>query len=165
WASSDASGALPNTSATASVLLALIRSREHATNAQRDRIERSTGRGIVWLLELQNEDGGWATFYRDDALLRRDESGTDITAQALGALAARRRDWRKDTSSEAKRRWSYIDERAVRAIENGWKYLASHQQEDGSFIPMWFGNEHQAHETNPVYGTTQVLLASAELDR
>jgi squalene-hopene/tetraprenyl-beta-curcumene cyclase len=165
WASSDAPGALPNTSATASVLLSLIRSREHAAISQRDRIERAAGRGIVWLLELQNEDGGWATFYRDDALLRRDESGTDVTAQALTALAVWRRDWRKDTSSEAKRRWSFIDERAARAIENGWKYLASHQQEDGSFIPMWFGNEHQAHETNPVYGTAQVLLAGGELDR
>jgi squalene-hopene/tetraprenyl-beta-curcumene cyclase len=165
WASSDAPGALPNTSATASVLLALIRSRKRAAEAQRDRIERAAGRGIVWLLELQNEDGGWATFYRDDALLRRDESGTDVTAQALGALAAWRRDWRTDTSNEAKRRWSFIDERAAKAIDCGWKYLESHQQEDGSFIPLWFGNEHQAHERNPVYGTAQVLLASAEQGR
>ena len=110
WASSDAPGALPNTSATASVLLALIRSHGHAADAQRERIERAAGRGIVWLLELQNEDGGWATFYRDDALLRRDESGTDVTAQALGALAAWRRDCRTDTSAEANRRWSFIDE-------------------------------------------------------
>src|SRR3954468_2555428 len=60
WASRDAPGALPNTSATASVLLALLRSHEHTAAAQRDRIERAIGRGIVWLLELQNEDGGWA---------------------------------------------------------------------------------------------------------
>jgi squalene-hopene/tetraprenyl-beta-curcumene cyclase len=165
WASSDAPGAVPNTSATASVLLALIRSHPRASDAQRERIERAAGRGVVWLMELQNEDGGWATFYRDDALLRRDESGTDVTAQALGALAAWRRDWRADTSNEAKRRWSFIDERAARAIETGWKYLESHQQPDGSFIPLWFGNEHQANQTNPVYGTTQVLLASAEFDR
>jgi squalene-hopene/tetraprenyl-beta-curcumene cyclase len=88
-----------------------------------------------------------------------------VTAQALGALAAWRRDWRTDTSSEAKRRWSFIDERVARAIENGWKYLESHQQEDGSFIPLWFGHENQLNETNPVFGTTQVLFASAELDR
>ena len=85
--------------------------------------------------------------------------------KSLRALAAWRRDWRTDTSAEAKRRWSFIDERAVRAIENGWKYLESHQQDDGSFIPLWFGNEHQPDETNPVYGTAQVLFASAELDR
>jgi squalene-hopene/tetraprenyl-beta-curcumene cyclase len=165
WASSDATGALPNTSATASAIVALIRSCPRATSLQRERIEQAAGRGVVWLMELQNEDGGWATFYRDDALVRRDESGTDVTAQALGALAAWRRDWKTDTSNEAKRRWSFIDERAARAIENGWKYLESHQQEDGSFIPLWFGNENQPNETNPVYGTAQVLLASAELDR
>jgi squalene-hopene/tetraprenyl-beta-curcumene cyclase len=165
WASSDALGALPNTSATAGVLLALIRSRSSAANSQRERIERAAGRGVVWLLELQNEDGGWATFYRDDALLRRDESGTDVTAQALQALAAWRRDWRTDTTGDAKRRWSFIDERAAQAIENGWKFLESHQQADGSFIPLWFGNENQPNGTNPVYGTSQVLLASAELDR
>ncbi len=116
-------------------------------------------------MELQNEDGGWPTFYRDDALLRRDESGTDVLAQALSALAAWRRDWRSDTSNEAKRRWSFIDERAARAIESGWKYLESHQQDDGSFIPLWFGNENQPNEPNPVYGTAQVLLACAELER
>jgi squalene-hopene/tetraprenyl-beta-curcumene cyclase len=165
WASSDALGALPNTSATAGVLVALIRSRPGATNSQRERIERAVGRGVVWLLELQNEDGGWATFYRDDALLRRDESGTDVTAQALGALAAWRRDWRTDTTAEAKRRWSFIDERAAKAIDDGWTFLESHQRPDGSFIPLWFGNENQPNETNPVYGTSQVLLAAAELDR
>jgi squalene-hopene/tetraprenyl-beta-curcumene cyclase len=83
----------------------------------------------------------------------------------LRALAAWRRDWRSDTSIEANRRWSFIDERAIRAIETGWKYLESHQSEDGSFIPMWFGNEHQPNQINPVYGTSQVLFAAAELER
>jgi squalene-hopene/tetraprenyl-beta-curcumene cyclase len=165
WASSDAPGALANTSATASVLLALIRSRGHATDSQREQIERAAGHAVVWLLDLQNEDGGWATFYRDDALLRSDESGADVTAQALVALAAWRRDWRTDTSAEAKRRWSFIDERAASAIENGWKNLESHQQADGSFIPLWFGNENQPDGKNPVYGTAQALFAAVELDR
>src|SRR4029079_19341995 len=80
-------------------------------------------------------------------------------------LAAWRRYWKAESNPEAKRRWSFIDERATRAIENGWKYLESHQQEDGSFIPLWFGNTHQANQANPVYGTAQVLLASAELGR
>lgn len=165
WASSDAVGALPNTCATASVIAALIQSHPHASGTQRERIERAAGRGVVWLLELQNEDGGWATFYRDDALLRRDESGTDVTAQVLRALAAWRRDWRTEGTTDARRRWSFIDERAARAIETGWKYLAAQQESDGSFIPLWFGNEHQPRGKNPVYGTAQVLFAAAELDR
>ena len=165
WASSDALGALPNTSATSSVVLALIRAHVHATSTQRERIERAVGRGVVWLMELQNDDGGWATFYRDDALLRRDESGTDVTAQALAALAAWRRDWRADKSAGAQRRWSFIDERAGRAVETGWKYLESHQENDGSFLPLWFGNLYQRDRANLVYGTSQVLLASGELGR
>jgi squalene-hopene/tetraprenyl-beta-curcumene cyclase len=165
WASSDAAGALPNAGATANVVSALIQAHPKATTAQRERIERAAGRGVVWLLELQNEDGGWATYYRDDAILRRDESATDVTAQVLRALAAWRRDWRTDTSAEASRRWSFIDERAVRAIDTGWKYLEAHQAPDGSFIPMWFGNEHQPNQINPVYGTSQVLFAAAELER
>jgi squalene-hopene/tetraprenyl-beta-curcumene cyclase len=165
WASSDAAGALPNTCATAGVIAALIQSHSQASGTQRERIERAAGRGVVWLLELQNEDGGWATFYRDDTLLRRDESGTDVTAQVLRALAAWRRDWRTEGTADARRRWSFIDERAARAIDTGWKYLESQQEPDGSFIPLWFGNEHQPNGKNPVYGTAQVLFAAAELDR
>jgi squalene-hopene/tetraprenyl-beta-curcumene cyclase len=165
WASSDAAGALPNASATASVLCALIEGHSHADAAQRERIERAAGRGVVWLLELQNEDGGWPTYYRDDAILRRDESAADVTAQVLRALAAWRRDWRSDISIEASHRWSFIDERTILAIETGWKYLEAHQMEDGSFIPMWFGNEHRPNQINPVYGTSQVLFAAADLER
>ncbi len=114
WASGDAAGAPPNASATAGVLLALAHSHEHTANLQRERVDRAAGRGVVWLLELQNEDRGWATFYRDDSLLRRDESGTDVTAQAVRALAAWRRSWRSGASEETHRRWHFIDERVVR---------------------------------------------------
>ena len=86
---------------------------------QRERIERAAGRGVVWLMELQNEDGGWATFYRDDALLRRDESGTDVTAQALGALAAWRRDWRTDTTQRSQAPL-VVHRRAGRASDREW---------------------------------------------
>ncbi len=165
WASSDAPGALPNSSATSSVILSLINAHRYAIHTQRERIERAVGRGILWLVELQNEDGGWATFYRDDALLRRDESGPDVTAQALSALAAWQRDWRADNSADAEHRWSFINERASRAIESGWKYLESHQQNDGSFVPLWFGNAHQRDKANLVYGAAQVLFASAALGR
>ncbi len=36
---------------------------------------------------------------------------------------------------------------------------------DGSFIPLWFGNEHHPNGNNPVYGTAQVLLLCADLAR
>jgi squalene-hopene/tetraprenyl-beta-curcumene cyclase len=43
--------------------------------------------------------------------------------------------------------------------------LESQQGEDGRFNPLWFGNEHQPEDQNPVYGTAQVLIACAELKR
>ena len=45
------------------------------------------------------------------------------------------------------------------------QYLESQQREDGSLIPVWFGNEHQADDENPVLGTAQVLTACADLER
>jgi squalene-hopene/tetraprenyl-beta-curcumene cyclase len=46
--------------------------------------------------------------------------------------------------------------------------LAKNQSSDGSWLPLWFGNEHTPDEMNPVYGTAQVLnhlLGSPDLAR
>ena len=45
------------------------------------------------------------------------------------------------------------------ATQRAIGYLQEVQRADGSFIPLWFGNEHAADENNPVYGTAQVLIA------
>ena len=52
WASSDAAGALPNTSATAGVLLALVRSHRHTTKFCANESSVPPGEAVVWLLEL-----------------------------------------------------------------------------------------------------------------
>ena len=36
-------------------------------------------------------------------------------------------------------------------------YLEKSRHADGSWIPLWFGNEHAKDEENPVYGTAQVV--------
>jgi squalene-hopene/tetraprenyl-beta-curcumene cyclase len=38
------------------------------------------------------------------------------------------------------------------------------QQSDGSWLPLWFGNQDRSEEDNPFYGTGKVLLALAKLD-
>jgi squalene-hopene/tetraprenyl-beta-curcumene cyclase len=44
-------------------------------------------------------------------------------------------------------------------------YLARHQRPDGSWLPLWFGNEHAPDDVNPVYGTARVLAAYRDLER
>ena len=42
-------------------------------------------------------------------------------------------------------------------MDRGVRYLLQSQQPDGAWIPLWFGNPWSADQTNPVYGTAQVL--------
>jgi squalene-hopene/tetraprenyl-beta-curcumene cyclase len=165
WSVSDSIGSLPNTVATSQVLSVLARLHRNIESAQRERIDRVVGRGIAWLLNLQNENGGWPTFYRGEAFLQFDHGGIDATAEVLRSLASWQRVWRETPRDAAQRRPFGIEERMPHAIENGFRFLESQQREDGSLIPLWFGNEHQPSETNPVIGTAQVLLTCAELHR
>jgi squalene-hopene/tetraprenyl-beta-curcumene cyclase len=43
-------------------------------------------------------------------------------------------------------------------------YLARQQRPDGSWVPLWFGNQHHTAEQNPTYGTARVLAAYHDLD-
>jgi squalene-hopene/tetraprenyl-beta-curcumene cyclase len=106
--------------------------------------------GVRWLLDLQNSDGGWPTFCRGWGKLPFDTSAPDLTAHALRALVL------LDPQ---------IIPRAKIAIQNGLKYLYDAQQSDGSWIPLWFGNQKNPNRTNPVIGTSLVLRALELLDR
>jgi squalene-hopene/tetraprenyl-beta-curcumene cyclase len=130
----------------------LARWRRDGEVAQTERIGSAARLGLNWLLDLQHEDGGWPMFYGDEN--RADELATDVTARALRALGA----------------WQLLDNsplaaRIAAAIERGWRYIESQQRDDGSFIPQWFGNENQPADMNPVIGTSEVLIACAELER
>lgn len=50
------------------------------------------------------------------------------------------------------------------ASKQGLAYLADHQRSDGSWAPLWFGNQHARDEENPTYGTARVLTALTELE-
>ncbi|MEP2307351.1 prenyltransferase/squalene oxidase repeat-containing protein, partial [Rhodopirellula bahusiensis] len=106
-------------------------------------------RGVDWLLDLQNRDGGWPTFCRGWGKLPFDRSSNDLTAHTLRAIACLPK-----RSSEKRER----------AIRKGLGFLRKNQQPDGSWLPLWFGNQDRAEEDNPVYGTSRVLVdASPEL--
>jgi len=104
---------------------------------------------LQWLLGLQNADGGWPTFCRGWGRLPFDKSSPDITAHAMRALLS------VDRGGE--------NCAAVRAVERGVSYLANVQRPDGSWVPLWFGNQSVPDGSNPVLGTARVLPTLADL--
>jgi len=151
WGWSDLSGAVPDADDTAGALLALRALRDSGPARNHPRIDSAAGDGVRWLLGLQNADGGWPTFCRGWGALPFDRSGTDLTAHALRALGA----------------WEELipDDRIGDAVRRGFDFLAGRQRPDGSWVPLWFGNQHRPGEKNPVYGTARVLLAYRDFER
>ena len=114
WGWSDAAGAVPDADDTAAALLALKVLAESSGDAHPGRITAAAAEGIRWLLDLQNEDGGWPTFCRGWGALPFDRSGCDLTAHALRALHA----WEQAETAG----------RAGEAVERGLAYLAAQQR-------------------------------------
>ena len=164
WAWTDLSGGVPDADDTPGALLALAALRAQATEDQRLRIDQAAIAGINWLLGLQNRDGGWPTFCRGWGKLPFDRSGVDLTAHVLRAFHR----WSdtlpqhdQDTSSHHQRR----RKRIARAVQRGFRFLHDRQRPDGSWIPLWFGNQDHPDEENPVYGTSRVLAAYRDFGR
>ncbi|MFP6678232.1 MAG: prenyltransferase/squalene oxidase repeat-containing protein [Pirellulaceae bacterium] len=146
WGWTDLSGAVPDADDTPGALLALRTCFEQLDandDRQRDLVDAAVA-GVTWLLNMQNRDGGWPTFCRGWGKLPFDRSGSDLTAHALRALHV----WRQECSAE----------RIDRATRQGQRYLSKQQRPDGSWTPLWFGNQDHPDEENPVYGTSKVLF-------
>jgi squalene-hopene/tetraprenyl-beta-curcumene cyclase len=62
-------------------------------------------------------------------------------------------------------RCQYTTERVERAIDRGFQYLNRAQRADGSWLPLWFGNQHAPNDENPTYGTARVLAAYRDAGR
>ena len=108
--------------------------------------------GIRWLLALQNWDGGIPTFCQGWGMLPFDQSSTDITAHVIRAFQA----WRKTLTDDVLKR------KMERAEERMFAFLERSQQKNGSWFPLWFGNQTMPDDVNPYYGTAKVLLALVE---
>ena len=151
WGWTDLSGAVPDSDDTPGALLALAAWRRCRPDGESDHDEllNAARQGVGWLLTLQNRDGGWPTFCRGWGKLPFDRSGADLTAHALRALMAWRDQW------EA---WGLSRAKVEAKVAAGLRYLTRQQRADGSWIPLWFGNQDHPEEENPVYGTAKVLL-------
>ncbi|MBL7646065.1 MAG: squalene--hopene cyclase [Candidatus Hydrogenedentes bacterium] len=148
WAWTDLSGGVPDADDTPGALLALYHLAEKSSEGHLTDIllvERASA-GLQWLVDLQNKDGGIPTFCRGWGKLPFDKSCPDLTAHSLRAWFA----WRGEVREHLRAR---IDRAAARAIA----FLLSEQAEDGSWTPLWFGNQSAPGQANPVYGTAMTL--------
>lgn len=166
WGWTDLSGAVPDADDTPCALLALA-GLNFGSDAKWERLRNevnvAAGRGLQWLVGLQNRDGGWPTFCRGWGKLPFDRSGTDLTAHALRAFSAWLPRW--DEVRDQSGSGVPTSNRLKASMERGFRYLETHQQRDGSWVPLWFGNQNRELEDNPIYGTGKVLLAYAETGR
>jgi squalene-hopene/tetraprenyl-beta-curcumene cyclase len=145
WAWTHRTGGVPDVDDTAGAIHALLALGE-------DPAEEAIRQAARWLLDLQNRDGGWPTFCQGWGKLPFDQSCPDLTAHAMGALAAC-----QAALDAAPRR------RSNAAIEKGLAYLHRTQRPDGAWVPLWFGNQLSATGVNPVFGTARVLASLADL--
>ncbi len=167
---SDLSGAVPDADDTPGVLLAL--STFHHSADDPDQLPFAIHYAASWLIGLQNRDRGWPTFCRGWGKLPFDRSGTDLTAHVVRSLVS---------SREAVSTWEQLSDRSLinyeegleprscpvsrveNAISSGLEFNRRRQHPDGSWSPLWFGNQDHSQEDNPVYGTAKVLMAYRDL--
>ncbi|GAB5401858.1 MAG: prenyltransferase/squalene oxidase repeat-containing protein [Aureliella sp.] len=163
WGWTDLSGAVPDADDTPGAILALRQLDFSPRPLARLRHEAfaAMGAGLRWLCQLQNRDGGMPTFCRGWGQLPFDRSGTDLTAHALRAVAACTADLEEiqRCSGPVAPGRDELD----RLIRRGRNYIEQQQHPDGHWLPLWFGNQDREEEDNPIYGTSKVLLAYAEL--
>jgi squalene-hopene/tetraprenyl-beta-curcumene cyclase len=136
----------PDVDDTIMVMMALRESAK-AIGTYPTEVQDAIGRALSWILAMQNRDGGWGAFDRDndreflchvpfaDHNAMIDPSTPDITGRVLEALAPC---------------GLTVGHPAVdRAVE----YLRKTQEEDGSWFGRW--------GVNYIYGTWQVLTGLA----
>ncbi|MBN1818218.1 MAG: hypothetical protein JW828_12735 [Sedimentisphaerales bacterium] len=141
WAWTDLPGGVPDADDTAGALVALYR-----LGKDDEQVRQAARAGTRWLVNLQNRDGGIPTFCRGWGRLPFDQSCADLTAHALAAWGL----WLNEFAGRAQKRIG-------RAMERAIDFLQRAQREDGSWLPLWFGNENTDRRGNPVYGTGRVL--------
>ena len=141
WAFEFRNDFYPDVDDTAFVLMALQR----VKYPDPKRMEGAIRRGIQWLLSMQNRDGGWGAFDRDndqkflcnipfaDHNAMIDPSTADVTARVVECLG----------------RFGWPAEHP--AIQRAVKFLMNDQSDDGSWFGRW--------GVNYVYGTSGVLRA------
>ena len=150
WSWTDLPGGVPDADDTPGAMLALMNLRGPEESFTSDEIS-SLRAAAVWLLDLQNRDGGWPTFCRGWGTLPFDRSSCDLTAHALRALFFLLR-----RIPEIERE---LRRRCEKSMRRGIRFLKNVQRPDGTWLPLWFGHQFNEDDENPLYGTSRVVRA------
>ncbi|MHC4132578.1 MAG: prenyltransferase/squalene oxidase repeat-containing protein [Planctomycetota bacterium] len=149
WAWTNTPGAVPDADDTAGALLALRRLEMVDENV----LDAVTA-AINWLLGLQNMDGGIPTFCRGWNKLPFDRSTADITSHVIAAM---------DTWLDVLE--VPMQESVNTALDRAIGYLTQIQKSNGTWVPLWFGNQLNTKNENPLYGTAKVLISLSNFSR
>lgn len=147
WAWTDLPGGVPDADDSAGALIAL-----RNLDLVDDKVFTAARNGLLWLLGLQNRDGGMPTFCRGWKDMPFDRSTPDLTAHWVAAISA----WIGAVDAK-------FAKQLGKSMELAIIYLANTQRADGSWVPLWFGNEAAEYKQNPVYGTSRVMSSLLQL--
>jgi squalene-hopene/tetraprenyl-beta-curcumene cyclase len=148
WGWTDLPGSVPDADDTAGALVALhgLLDGVYCTEV---------GKGIEWLLDLQNGDGGMPTFCKGWGKLPFDRSSADISAHTLLAF----RLWMNAIPADLRKK-------CQASMARMYRWMRRNQHVDGSWTPLWFGDQDASDERSPVYGTattTEYLAGAADV--
>ncbi|MGA8036464.1 MAG: squalene--hopene cyclase, partial [Candidatus Acidiferrales bacterium] len=141
WAFEFKNDFYPDVDDTAFVLMALGK----ISDPESGRLRRAMSRGLSWLVSMQNEDGGWGAFDKNNDLqflnhipfadhnAMLDPSTADVTARAMECLG--QMGWPADHP----------------VIQRAKAFIRHDQTADGSWFGRW--------GVNYIYGTSSVLRA------
>lgn len=146
WGWTNFSGSVPDADDTPGAIIAL---HEMYTGTAVE--DKAILNGSIWLTGLQNRDGGIPTFCKGWGNLPFDRSCADLTGHALLALL-------RTAEMLPERIPAYTLSKIKKSAGRALAYLEKNQSADGSWLPLWFGNQKTADKTNPAYGTAKVCI-------
>ncbi|MBW6534396.1 MAG: hypothetical protein K0B11_05275 [Mariniphaga sp.] len=144
WGWTNFPGSVPDGDDTPGTILALLKLQP------KEKVKQEILAGCQWLFRLQNNDGGFPTFSKGWGKLPFDQSCSDLTGHNLLAVSSVLEVYQNELTTGQKNR-------LLKSFEKALHYLEKHQRENGSWLPLWFGNQQTDDHTNPVYGTAKVV--------
>ncbi|MDD2382207.1 MAG: terpene cyclase/mutase family protein, partial [Mariniphaga sp.] len=143
WGWTSFTGSVPDGDDTPGTILALLKLQP------KEKVKKEILAACKWLNYLQNSDGGFPTFSKGWGKLPFDRSCSDLTGHCLLAISSVLETYSGElTEKEAKM--------LKKMFGKALNYIEVNQKNNGSWLPLWFGNQHTKEFLNPVYGTARV---------